>query len=226
MRRRWQRYLVNLGELLALARLRLDDLEEPYLWDDDFLIDSINRAEVEAAERSYLLKDRTMVLPYTAGQGEVTLDPAVLYVEQVTVAGMAKPLLATSVNELNLRSPDWAAGTAERPTCYAREDRQLVLIPTPTLDGELRLVVTRTPLKPMASDGDKPEIDSEHHEALLHFVCHQAYSHNDADGENYDRAKEYLAQFSALFRRRRMARFNRMNQDHVKNSTLYLRRFN
>jgi len=217
---------LNLGELLALARLRLDDIEEPFLWSDEFLVDSINRAEVEAAERSYLLKDRTMVLGYVAGQEEVTLDPSVLYVEQVTVTGTSKPLPATSINELTLRCPSWTADTAERPTCYAREDRQLVLVPTPTLDGELRLVVTRTPLKAMASDDDVPEIDPEHHEALLHFVCHQAYSHNDADGENYDRAKEYLAQFSDLFRRRRRARFNRMNQDHVKNSTLYLRRFN
>jgi hypothetical protein len=217
---------LNLGELLTLARLRLDDIEEPYLWSDEFLVESINRAEVEAAERSYLLKDRTITLDYVAGQGEVTLDPSILYVEQLTVTGTSKPLLATSVNELNLRSPGWSAGTAERPTCYAREDRQLVLIPTPTLNGELRFVVTRTPLKSMVSDGDEPEIDPPHHEALLYFVCHEAYSHNDADGENYDRAKEYLAQFSAIFRRRRKARFNRMNQDHVKNSTLYLRRFN
>lgn len=217
---------MNLGELLTLARLRLDDIEAPYLWSDEFLIDSINRAEVEAAERSYLLKDRTMTLDYLAGQAAVTLDPAVLYVEQVTVEGVAKPLLSTSVSELNLRSPSWAAGTAERPTCYAREDRELVLIPTPSASGKLQLVVTRSPIKPMTSDSDEPEIDPPHHEALLHFVCHEAYSHNDADGENYERAKEYLAQFVAIFRRRRQARFNRMNQDHVKNSTLYLRRFN
>jgi hypothetical protein len=48
---------MNLGELRAQFRDMADDEAQPYLWADTVVNDRLNAAEVEAAERAFLLED-------------------------------------------------------------------------------------------------------------------------------------------------------------------------
>ena len=219
---------MNLGELVALARTRLGDENAPYLWSDDFLIGAFNRAESEAAERALLLRDsrsKMTDVAYVAGDPHLTIDPSILYIDRAIRVSDNTVLRARTRNEMDNHDPVWETRTAERPWGYVKEGTRIRLIPTPTQPGNLKLHVFRTPVDPMASLSDEPEIDPIYHEALIHYVVADAYSHSDADSDDPQRANRAASRFDRVFGRRKTARFSQMNRDHPKNSTIYMRRF-
>lgn len=106
---------MNLGELRDLARAKLDDKIEPYLWSDEFLNGAINRAQDEAFVRMGGVSDdytpqmtKAMLL---AGSSTIMLDQSVMKVESVT-AGLTS-LVATTASELALISMSWESATGE-----------------------------------------------------------------------------------------------------------------
>ena len=199
---------MNLGELRALARMKLDDLVAPYLWSDEFLDDAINRAQDEAFVRIGGVSDdytpqmtKAMLL---AGSPTIALDPNVLKVEKVT-AGLTD-LVATTASELALLSIGWEAVTGE-PTKYIADANSVRVFPIPLVDVPVTMQVRRGALTRLTNDLQKPEIPYNLHNALLHFVLAEAYDIPDADIMNKDAADRHLKAFEGVFGPRPSAKF-------------------
>lgn len=78
---------MNLGELRNLIRVSLDDNSYPYLWSDEFIDASLNRAVLEASLRmggTGSGSDNTLRVQYSNTQRKVHLDSNILSVLSVT----------------------------------------------------------------------------------------------------------------------------------------------
>jgi len=196
---------MTLVELLAAARLRLDDVATPYGWSDAELISWLNEAEREACIRARLLAGETTV-SVVAGDGQYDLAVTTLYVRRARIAALQRLLQRTDRATLDARHADWQATTGD-PTHYFIEGRELFLYPLPTVNRTLVLSVWRGPTGDMvvpATPPDplvrsSPEIPTHHHLDLLEWVCYRAAQKRDPDTLGIGDAATYYANFSRLF---------------------------
>ncbi len=183
------------AELLAQARLYLDDQSEPYLWDDDELTLYLEDAEFEAAIRADLIEessnDTYCSVALVADQNEYTLDDLIYEVVRARVSGGSHYLERTSREVLDVKHFAWDEDSGTPREYFLRDGNKLTVYPTPTEDGTLKLTVLRAPV----SMDTSPEINRRHHMRLLDWVYYRAYSKHDAD--TYD--KRLAATHQALF---------------------------
>lgn len=191
---------MNLGELRALARIKLDDTVEPYLWTDEFLNDAINRAQDEAIVRSGGIVDDFSptivngVIP--AGNVSYPVDAKILKVESVYTRTRA--LTATTSSTLAANNPGWESTTGE-PTHFIFTGSAVRVYPIPIVDTAISMHVRRGALTSMTMDTHIPEISFPLHSALLHFVLAEAYSLPDADISNPDATARHEKAFEGVF---------------------------
>jgi hypothetical protein len=199
---------MNLGELRALARVKLDDRVEPYLWDDEFLDGAINRAQDEAILRMGGIGDdytshATQGVVF-AGSAVFALSPGVLRVDQVRTND--KLLQATTPSYLANINPLWETKTGV-PTHFMMGDSSIKLYPIPEIDTPISLSVRRGALTPLVVDTQIPEVPYPLHHSLLHWVLFEAYSIPDADISNPTAAEMHNKTFDGVFGPRQGAKF-------------------
>lgn len=188
----------------AAARIRLGDRKASYLWADEELDAFANDAQNEACRRARLLIDSSTeeitLISLSAGEATYPLDPRILFLRRVKMTGVSQKLRPVSYKDLDTHQPDWQDETGE-PRHYVPDmDTDLFRpYPTPEVAGTVRLTVVRLPLAPMVDDGDVPEVKPHLHESLLDWVCHRAYSKQDADTQDDEKAAIYLARFELEF---------------------------
>lgn len=199
---------MNLGELRDLARAKLDDKVEPYLWSDEFLNGSINRAQDEAFVRmggvadDYTPQMTKAIL--VSGSAVIPLDPSVLKVESIT-AGLT-PLVATTASALSLISLSWESITGA-PTSFIADQFSIRVFPVPLVDVPVTMQVRRGALVKITNDAQQPELPYSLHTALLHFVLSEAYELPDSDISNPDASAKHAAAFDGVFGPRPTAKF-------------------
>lgn len=196
---------MNLAKLLATYRVRLDDrAESAQLYSDEDLVDNLNEAEAEAAERAWLLYDTTSPLctiPTVVGQREYPIDPVVFEVRTATIVGQKKPLDRNGYDAVlqTIRDPGIAL---DYGVDLFGSQLQLVLDRSPLVAGEIQLGVYRRPLLPMAlADADtvSPEIPASHHTNMLHWALYLAYSTRDSDAGDAAKAQTAFDKFEQFF---------------------------
>lgn len=199
---------MNLGELRALARLKLDDSVEPYLWSDEFLDGAVNRAQDEAVMRIGGFSDdytpRVSTTLAVAGSSTVVLDPDVLKVEEVYVAN-AK-LISTTDAAMDALNPSWRDDIGP-PLKYISGIGAITIYPIPDKDYVLSLNVRRGALSKLTQDAHIPEIPSALRPRLLHWVLYEAYQLPDVDAMNPKAAETHLAAFEGVFGKQPTAKF-------------------
>ena len=204
---------MNLAALIAESRRRLDDRAAVgNLWTDGDLTGFINDAEREATERAFLIRDdytsSICQLDRVDGQREYVLDPRVIDVITARVRGARDPLTRQATWDDCYR-PGYAgvpcryAVISRGDTLVLQLDREApdpTMYPTGTYDPHIDLAVFRRPLVPMESpDDDSPEIGSQYHMSLIHWVQFLAYSTRDSDIGDDEKATANEARFELAF---------------------------
>ena len=171
---------MTLGDLIASARVELNDTAQPQFWSDAWLTEAINEAEREACVRARLIEDSSSVassLDIDTATKRYPLHPSVLDVLEVNFE-----------SDPEKQVPQWTL-----------TETDLSFYAYPKADETLLLTVIRMPLSPMASDGDTPEIRSQHHAKLIDWVKYRAYSVQDADAFDQQGAAKAFASFERSF---------------------------
>lgn len=218
---------MNLSEIRRLARQRLDDLTQPYLWSNEELNGFINESIREAAIRSRAIVDSVTPecckILVTAGKQNYSIHPSVFQIKRVNDVTNANPLTRTSFEEMDGVISQWQLNTGQ-PTHFIYDFNHhgddcntantITLYPIPNQAIELNLTVYRTQLDDL-TDSDTPELPIHTHSDLVWWVCYLAYIKQDAEGLNVDKAMRFDALFTLAFGAKQSARqleFRRKNR--------------
>ena len=202
---------MNLQELIAEARLRLDDVSGKQLWSDLELTSYINEAQREACERALLLEE-VRQLRVTAGRATYNL-PGVIQIKQATPHG--RPALEPAdETRLDVVAPRWREELSGSMRWYVFRDERLRLVASPTADTTVALQLYRLPSDRMANPDDEPEIAERHHMRMIDWALYRAYMKRDADANSPQLAAQHEAAFTASFGIRQDANVQRKQREH------------
>jgi hypothetical protein len=197
---------VNLREIVKTFRREIKDTAKPYLITDEAAMHFANQAQLEAARRGRLLVDSVTTgiceVQVSAGEPVVDIDPRIISIRRARISSRSIPLGKRKVRDMDFEFGGWDASTNKSiPTIVITDygTDQLYLYPAPKDDCTLFLTVTREPLDAMSDDDDQPEIKSRHHLALISWMKYRAYSDDDTDLYNADKASRALTEFAAEF---------------------------
>ncbi|MBZ0158397.1 MAG: hypothetical protein K8I29_19540 [Alphaproteobacteria bacterium] len=196
---------MTLQEILDAARNDfLADKNTPKLWSDDTLARYANEAEREACRRADLLIDSTTIavcsIAVSANTASYALHGKIRRVLEAKLASQPVPLFLKTKGELDELYPEWRNETGT-PVYVIPNPTTVRLVPTPTATDTLALEVVRLPLADMSlEDPDAtPEIPEAYHFDLIDWICHLAYSKQDAETMDLEKAKLHEARFTAKF---------------------------
>lgn len=214
-------------ELVRKFRQMSQDEVTPHLWEDDFVLDCLNEAEREAADRARTFYDTTMAVPVTAGRARYAIDPRIIDIERAALSadGDGRPPLKLKLfdrMELDWKTPPRSRHEAglpwDRPFGLVYDgDQSVEIVPAPKRDGKLLLGAYRLPLRDFDMDSE-PELPAVHHGALVDWALFRAFSIPDADEANERLAAYYHDRYERYFGLRvdaRKRRMQRMNKPHV-----------
>lgn len=200
---------MNLAQLIADARLRTDDLFQPYLTTDPQFIALANAAEIEACIRASLLPDSSSdftTFNLVAGQCDYPLDARIWRLDEHVVW---QPQGQTRWYRLHPSGVDlldeecWPNDGTPRE--WAQIGRVLRIWPTPTTataGAPVKFRCYRTPLEPMTDPSDPadgPEISIDNHDGLPLWMVYRTLNRPDLDLDSQQKAAEALQQFTARF---------------------------
>ena len=196
---------MKLGELIATARNRADDIAVPYLWSDIEWTEYANDAENEACRRARLITDASTTAiceaAITSGNGVITLDKHVIFVRRVKLTSQSQPLHSMDYRDLDSGYPSWESQSGP-PRAWVRnwETGKALLWPTPDATDTAKLRVVRLPLVPMTNlTTHSPEINERLHLSLVFWMLFRAYSKTDSQTIDPKKASENLALFEQEF---------------------------
>ena len=197
---------MNLEQLRQQFRIDADDLEQPYLWEDEWIAAWLTEAQDQAAIRGRLLMDdytpALTQIPVTAGVSSYALHPKlyeIAVIDFIPEVGCVQPVYLTSREKLDRDRNGWRNEPAGIPRSAIQTDNRIRLVPVPSVNGTLRLEAYRLPLKALVNDNDKPEIHEAHHLQLVQWALYRAFSKPDADARDPGRAAAAEAAFTAYF---------------------------
>ena len=198
--------ITTVDDLVAHARLRLDDVplpaavdESALLWTTEELLHFANEAIREVAIRTLCIRDsgrdEADVTSYavTAGDNTITVDPRILRIKRVWWNDTV--LAADSEKFLDECSSTWRTNTTDEPAAFVleRTSRRLQLVGVPTVDGDIKLDVVRLPLAAIATGA--PEIPQQYLADCLDWICSLAYLKNDSETANPALSQSFALEF-------------------------------
>lgn len=184
----------------------LDDAIEDYLWPDAFMYRALTEAERQACNRTDFLYDETTAeiveLTLVEGQQSYAIHPKVTFIDRVEFD--SKIVTHISLDERDRFHADWrtASGLGSNDMSYWVRHRKIYFDRTPdAIDAgsTVYLRVYRLPLESITGGSDELEIPEEFHTDLIQWVLYQAYTKQDADGYDANRAKIHLRNFENAF---------------------------
>lgn len=195
---------MTLEELVAEFRSRSQDKEAPYLWSDSEIERWLSDAQRQACMRGRLIRevvrDEVCSIALVPGQAVYPLHPSVYEITYICIAptvGPTRPLDLVSREWLDRTHPRWRE--PGRDCRWVIQDDTSIQVAAPFKPGDvLRLECYRLPLESL-DDSDEPEIHEAHHEHLVDWALHRAFSVPDAEGFDPTRAALSEAAFTRYF---------------------------
>ena len=190
---------MTLEDLIRRFRVRANDMAQPHLFADQDVIDWLNDAEEQACVRGRLLREDALPemcrIVLEAGKSTYKLHQKLYEISHLRVlpqnGGRSRHLLIKTREWLDAEMPDWR--DSNRPAMFAIQDDISLRVVGKVDDGDaLALECYRLPLKPMEADNSKPEIHIAHHDHLIDWALHRAFSVPDA--ETFDPNRAALAE--------------------------------
>lgn len=209
---------MTVADLIAEFRDRAFDQKSPPLWTDTQLIRWANDAQREACRRGKLLIDSTddtiCSIDYDTVDPVLDLDTRIISIREAIVDGQTIPLDEYLLSRMNELFPGWRSAAAQFPMGYIKDygSKQIRLYPQPTQAGTVLLSVVREPLEDMAKT-DEPELPARYHMSLVEWLLYRAYSLQDPDTCDPQRAQKALTAFETEFGRRSSARNEKWQEE-------------
>ena len=196
---------MTLEDLIRRFRVAARDTVEPFLFPTEDVTDWLNDAQDQACIRARLIREDELEavcrIALTPGAHTYALHPLVYEIISLwikPVSGRKRPVTLRSREWLNHHMPEWRDCT--RPAEIAIQDDTTVRIVGAVEAGNmLELECYRLPLRPMANDTDKPEIHRAHHQHLIDWALHKAFSVVDAETFDPKRAELSESAFTHYF---------------------------
>lgn len=194
---------MTLEDLIRRFRVLAKDVEIPYRAQDQDVIDWLNDAQAQACVRGRLLvaeDDPDLCqIALTPGQSAYQLHHALYELIDLRIAvpgDKPRAVVLKSREWLDTEVPDWR--DYQRPACIAiQTDTGLRLVGTVEAGEVLHVEAYRLPLVTMAAPADlndpdavwpAPEIHEAHHEHLIQWALHKAFSVPDSELFDPDRS--------------------------------------
>jgi hypothetical protein len=211
---------VQLVDLISTFRDEADDLKNPPLWSDSILTTWANEAQIEAFRRARLGKDASTaaICQYTLAQNAqfITLDPRIIFVKQLNIASKPEPIPRAFAADLDRMLPGWNTGATAGGDIIAwcpdyTAGQLWFSSPSPAADA-VNLRVLREPLNPMrqlvltttgtttsTTTAIDPELNPRWQIKLIEWMKYRAFSKQDSETNDPEKAKTALAAFEAEF---------------------------
>ena len=197
---------MTLEDLIRRFRVLAQDNAQPYLWPDDDVTDWLNDAQRHACVRGRLIREDA-----NPAVCQVALEPGrstyplhkslyeIIHLALVPTTGEPITLSLQSREWLDATTPNWRFAAGRRPEFAVQNDTSLRIVGDIHAGDVLHIECYRLPLKIMVNEADKPEIHEAHHEHLIHWALHRAFSKPDADTFDANRAALADAAFTRYF---------------------------
>jgi len=198
---------VNSGELYDTFRSDVVDEAAPYLWSEDEVYRYMDDAYTMFVRLTGGIADFTSnatQVTVTAGDGVTDLHPSLLRVMQAFRASDNREVTVVNPTDLPTLFSESDYGSVRplmsdpqpglpRFLVIGAQRGKARLLPIPSIDDTLNLVVYRLPLVKIVDDTHPlDEIQDEHHLHLLSWMKYHAY--NKQDSETFDRTKAQEAE--------------------------------
>ena len=197
---------MTLEDLVRRFRVLSGDREQPYFWDAADLADWFTDAERQACIRGRLLRDDSTQsvcqIALTPGTRTYRLHKSVyelISVRLLPASGERPRMMRLHSREwLDQHRPDWRAGDCPADA-VVQDDTRIHVVGSFEAGDKLLLECYRTPLRPLQDFGDAPEIHEAHHEHLILWALHKAFSVVDAETLDAQRSAAAEASFTRYF---------------------------
>ena len=185
---------MTIRDIISLTRKRLQDLNPPYLWDNEELIAYCNEAIRQMCLKTAVIQDESTEavcnIALVPGVSTYPLDRRVIFIDHVDLFydGEQYPNLErVNLSQIMTGNPSYF-NSSGRPTafCLDKETGKIMTYPTTDTTGMMRLNVYREPLLALAVMEDIPEVDSSYHFLLVAGIC--MFATNKVDSDTYDPA--------------------------------------
>jgi hypothetical protein len=191
---------MNATDLRDQWRADVADIEQPTLWGDDEFIRWLDDAQTMFCRLTWSLGDASSPLTkLTFAVGDTWVDTSPLITKIRDAYRVTDGTTIEILNYENLRQEGFRLDDKRGPVrslIIGIEAHKARLWPIPSVADTIQLVVDRLPLKAVIEDG-KLEIDAQHLLSLLYWVSHKAYSKQDAETYDRDRAAQFKQMFEA-----------------------------
>jgi hypothetical protein len=204
---------VTPNELVKLFRREIDDLTTPYLWSEDDVYHYLDLAQREFAKLTLIFADSTTAevcsAAVLADEKFVDLSPLIIQIRQAKLLSATRKLHLTSLDKISqgfgtddygmFSDSAWETSTgAPRALMLDVEIDKGRLVPIPTEDDTLELMVYRYPLNVVTSSSAELEVTRpEHQRHLLLKMKSLAYGKHDSDVHNDTLEEKYQIAFES-----------------------------
>lgn len=193
---------MNSTEIVTLFRETVEDQELPYLWSDTLAYQYLDDAQKMFCRKTGGLGDGSSALTqltYTDATDWVDISPLILKFRGAMDRATGQPITIMNFEDLRSRGMRFDGKTGDvRIMVIGIEPGRARLYPVPRAAGDIDLIVDRLPLKKITDAGDqKLEVAEQHHQHLVLWMAHRAYSRQDTETANPKRAADFGGQFLA-----------------------------
>ena len=196
---------MNGEALIAGFRHASGDKAEPFFWSDERVLELLSEAQIQACVRGRLLHEDTRPevcrITLAAGQASYPLHPKLYEITHLQIrptVGDPRRLELKTVEWLNEEMPDWRNDT-NPPRFAIQRDTSLRIVGRIETGDMAELEGYRLPMKDLTDESSKPEINEAHHEHLIDWALHKAFSEPDAETIDPQRARAAEAEFTRYF---------------------------
>jgi hypothetical protein len=212
---------MTLTELMASYRQEADDFKSPPLTSPKDQARFFAEAEEEACIRKRLIYDESTAeiveIDVTEAVSRYPRDPRMFEVMEAWLyqfnSTSGERLVFTDRDTENRARPYWRSDRC-RPSRIIVDDTSVFFPCVVNGDYTLKLEGYRTPLVPLSLDDTEasPEISPIHHRYLVHWVLYRAYSKQDSELFDKQKAATELRKFEDYFGTRLPANAEQKNQ--------------
>ena len=196
---------MTLQDLIDRFRVLAGDKSQPYLWGDDDVTRWLNDAQRQACIRGRLIREGDSAaicrIQMQASKQTYKLHPKayeLINLRFVGASSRTRTAKLVSREWLDNYCPDWR-DNPNPPEMVIQDDTTIRIVGVPVIGETLRLECYRLPLEDMSQCDDEPEIHEAHHEHLVQWALHKAFSVVDADGFDANRSAQAEGEFTRYF---------------------------
>jgi len=186
----------SVDDLIGQFRTQMDDNVEPYLWDEDRIIEWIDEAQKIFAEKTKFFKGSASIDVVAVDGCDFAIPSYVLEIRRAILLSASRPLEIGNFNSIDYATVysdygidlygDWESLTGtprllvlDEKTGFGR------LIPKPSADDTIKIHFKRYPLKDVTASSSSIELTDTRHQRLM-VVYARAMAYGDHDADVYD----------------------------------------